>query len=89
VEPAIGYLSSTSILLRFINIGLLCVQESPTDRPTMLDVVSMIINEHAPLPTPKQPAFTRGRNATDTNSTIDSVGNCSISNLTISIMNAR
>ncbi|XP_059437581.1 uncharacterized protein LOC132170571 [Corylus avellana] len=86
MEPTIGYPSSTSILLRLINIGLLCVQESPTDRPTMLDVVSMIINEHAPLPTPKQPAFTRGRNVIDTNSTINGVGNCSISNLTISIM---
>jgi len=84
MEPTIGYPSSTSVLLRFVNIGLLCVQESPTDRPTMLSVVSMISNEHSPLPTPKQPAFTRGRNVMDTNSIINSVGN-----LTISIMEAR
>jgi hypothetical protein len=85
MEPTIGYPSSTSVLLRFINIGLLCVQESPTDRPTMLSVVSMISNEHSPLPTPKQPAFTRGRNdVMYTNSIINSVGN-----VTISIMEAR
>ncbi|GLT64143.1 hypothetical protein SLA2020_366530 [Shorea laevis] len=89
MEPTIGYPSSTSILLKFINIGLLCVQESPTNRPTMPDVVSMISNEHAPLPTPKQPAFTRGRNVIDTNSTIDSAENCSKNSVTISTMEAR
>ena len=52
MEPTIGYPSSPSVLLRFNNIGLFCVQESPTDRPTMLDEVSMISNEHAPLPHP-------------------------------------
>jgi hypothetical protein len=90
MEPTIGYPSSTSVLLRFINIGLLCVQESPTDRPTMPDVVSMISNEHAPLPTPKQPAFTRGRNVIDTNSTNDSTAeNGSNNSVTISTMEAR
>ncbi|GLT71528.1 hypothetical protein SLA2020_435400 [Shorea laevis] len=89
MEPTIGYPSSTSVLLRFINIGLLCVQESPTDRPTMSDVVSMISNEHAPLPTPKQPAFTTGRNMMDTNSSIDIAGNCSTNSVTISAMEAR
>ncbi|RVW68939.1 Cysteine-rich receptor-like protein kinase 7 [Vitis vinifera] len=35
----------THILLRYINVGLLCVQESADDRPTMSDVVSMLGNE--------------------------------------------
>ncbi|GLT71529.1 hypothetical protein SLA2020_435410 [Shorea laevis] len=64
-------------------------QKSATDRPTMPDVVSMISNEHAPLRTPKQPAFTRDRNVIDTNSTIDSAKNCSENSVTISIMEAR
>jgi hypothetical protein len=89
MEPTIGYPSSTSVLLRFINIGLLCVQERPTDRPTMPDVVSMISNEHAPLPTPKQPTFTIGRNVIDTNSTNDSVEKGSKNSVTISTMEAR
>jgi hypothetical protein len=88
MEPTIGYASFTSILLRFINIGLLCVQESPTDRPTMSDVISMISNEHAPLPTPKQPKFSTGRNM-DTNSRVDSAENCSKNSVTISAMVAR
>jgi hypothetical protein len=85
MEPTIGYASFTSILLRFINIGLLCVQESPTNRPTMSDVISMISNEHAPLPTPKQPAFSMGRNV-DTNLRVDNAENCSNNNVTISAM---
>ncbi|KAL4599912.1 hypothetical protein ACB092_11G161200 [Castanea dentata] len=89
MDPAIGYPSSTSIMLRFINIGLLCVQESPSDRPTMSNVVSWLSNEHVPLPTPKQPAFTPGRNMMDTNTSTISAVNCSINNITVSIMEAR
>jgi hypothetical protein len=89
MEPTVGYASFTSILLRLINIGLLCVQESPTDRPTMSNVISMISNEHAPLPTPKQLAFSIGRKMMDTNSKVDSVGNCSKNSVTISTMEAQ
>jgi hypothetical protein len=88
MEPVIRYPSSTCIILKFINIGLLCVQESPTDRPTMSDVISMISNEHAPLPTPKQPAFYPGRNM-DTNSRVDSAGSSSKNSVTISTIKAR
>jgi hypothetical protein len=89
INPTIGYPSSSSLPLRFINIGLLCVQESPTDRPTMPDVVSMIRNEHAPLSKPKQAAFTTGRSVMDTNPTIDIEGNCSNNSVTISTLGAR
>ncbi|KAI3684751.1 hypothetical protein L6452_33977 [Arctium lappa] len=40
-----------------IHVGLLCVQEHVTDRPTMSEVVSMLTNENMNLPDPKQPAF--------------------------------
>ncbi|XP_030930947.1 G-type lectin S-receptor-like serine/threonine-protein kinase At4g03230 [Quercus lobata] len=43
--------------LRCVNIGLLCVQEDPSDRPTMSNVVFMLGSEAATLPTPKQPAY--------------------------------
>jgi hypothetical protein len=88
IDPTKGYPSSSSIPLRFINIGLLCVQESPNDRPTMLDVVSMIGNEHAALPIPKQPAFTTDKNM-DTNFISDNGENCSKNSLTISTLEAR
>ncbi|KAG7957769.1 hypothetical protein I3843_11G192000 [Carya illinoinensis] len=38
-------MSSMSMVLRYINIALLCVQESAADRPTMSDVVAMLSNE--------------------------------------------
>ncbi|MBA0798966.1 hypothetical protein Gohar_009511 [Gossypium harknessii] len=44
-------------LLKCLNIGLLCVQEDPGDRPTMSQVVFMLGSENASLPAPKQPAF--------------------------------
>lgn len=43
--------------LKCITVGLLCVQEDPSDRPTMSNVVFMLGSETATLPTPKQPAF--------------------------------
>ncbi|KAM3733145.1 hypothetical protein ACB098_11G113600 [Castanea mollissima] len=48
-----------------------------------------IINEHVPLPTPKQPGFTPGRNMMDTNTSTMCAANCSINNITVSIMEAR
>ncbi|KAJ0052032.1 hypothetical protein Pint_02123 [Pistacia integerrima] len=44
-------------ILKCINVGLLCVQEDPNDRPTMSNVVIMLGSETATLTTPKRPAF--------------------------------
>ena len=46
----------TNEVLRCIQIGLLCVQESVTDRPTMLTIIFMLGNNSA-VPFPKRPAF--------------------------------
>ena len=43
-------------VLRCIQIGLLCVQESAIDRPTMLTIIFMLGNNSA-LPFPKRPTF--------------------------------
>ncbi|KAF8409430.1 hypothetical protein HHK36_005506 [Tetracentron sinense] len=43
-------------VLTCIHVGLLCVQESAKDRPTMPTVVFMLSNETT-LPLPKQPAY--------------------------------
>ncbi|KAM6549120.1 hypothetical protein CsatB_020796 [Cannabis sativa] len=43
--------------MRCVNVGLLCVQESSSDRPTMPNVVFMLGNETTFLSNPKQPAF--------------------------------
>ncbi|KAF5445440.1 hypothetical protein F2P56_034488 [Juglans regia] len=46
-------------LIRCIQIALLCVQETAKDRPSMLEVSSMLKNESAALTIPKKPAFSR------------------------------
>ncbi|GLT87013.1 hypothetical protein SLE2022_051170 [Rubroshorea leprosula] len=59
---------NTSEFLRCVNVGLLCVQEDPSDRPTMSNVVFMLGNEVATLPKPKQPAFVLRRSLSGTTS---------------------
>ncbi|KAL3754548.1 hypothetical protein ACJRO7_001743 [Eucalyptus globulus] len=44
-------------VLKCINVALLCVQEDPSDRPTMSNAVFMLGSESATLPVPKKPAF--------------------------------
>nr|GMD31960.1 G-type lectin S-receptor-like serine/threonine-protein kinase At4g03230 isoform X1 [Ipomoea batatas] len=57
VEPVVLNSLSRSEILKCIHIGLLCVQEDPSDRPTMTDVVIMLVTESMALPRPNQPAF--------------------------------
>ncbi|KAL5547967.1 hypothetical protein UlMin_003198 [Ulmus minor] len=57
MDPTLSDSCSMSDVIMYIQVGLLCVQESAEDRPTMSDVISMLSNEGATLPMPKQPAF--------------------------------
>ena len=52
-----GFKTKTDEVLKCINVGFLCVQEDPDDRPTMSDVVILLSSATATLPTPKRPAF--------------------------------
>ncbi|RWR88274.1 Protein kinase domain-containing protein [Cinnamomum micranthum f. kanehirae] len=42
-------------VLRFVHIGLLCIQEDATDRPTMSSVVLMLGSKSMTLPHPSEP----------------------------------
>ncbi|KAI9128048.1 hypothetical protein K1719_001041 [Acacia pycnantha] len=61
VDPQLKEACLSSEVLRCMNIGLLCVQEDPEDRPTMSDVMVLLGSESMSLPQPKQPAFSVGR----------------------------
>ncbi|KAL4308691.1 hypothetical protein GQ457_01G043830 [Hibiscus cannabinus] len=65
-------------VLRCITLGLLCVEDSPLDRPTMSDVIS-VLNGEMQLPLPKQPAFSTGRRIVETNAGDREMENYSIS----------
>ena len=58
VDPFLGNaLGSTNEMLRCIHIGLLCVQENASDRPTMASVVLMLSSFSMTLNIPSAPAF--------------------------------
>ena len=83
-------------IMRCLQIGLLCVQEDPTNRPTMSNVVFMLENEVS-IPSPKKPAFilkrksNHGDPSTSTEGANSSTteGANSLNDLTISIIDAR
>ncbi|XP_055823177.1 G-type lectin S-receptor-like serine/threonine-protein kinase At4g03230 isoform X2 [Solanum dulcamara] len=54
--------------MKCINVGLLCVQEDPGDRPTMSNVMTMLRSESTSLPKPNQPAFVSRRNVSNSSS---------------------
>ncbi|XP_024182364.1 G-type lectin S-receptor-like serine/threonine-protein kinase CES101 isoform X2 [Rosa chinensis] len=56
-DTGLGESCPITEVLRCIHVGLLCVQDHAADRPTMPDVVSMLLNQSILLPPPKQPAF--------------------------------
>jgi hypothetical protein len=53
-----------------VNIGLICVQGDPNDRPTMSTIVTMLDSETATIPTPKRPSFFSGTGLSSTTSSL-------------------
>ncbi|KAE9458951.1 hypothetical protein C3L33_09145, partial [Rhododendron williamsianum] len=79
-----------SQMLLCIHIGLLCVEESANDRPTMSDVDFMLCNETALL-SPKQPAFVMNssvQSGPDSSSTTTGAAP-SLNDVTVSSIEAR
>ncbi|KAE7995506.1 hypothetical protein FH972_000290 [Carpinus fangiana] len=56
VDPTIRP-GSTAETMRWIHIGLLCVQKNVADRPNMASVVLMLNSNSITLPAPSKPAF--------------------------------
>ncbi|CAA2979592.1 receptor-like serine threonine- kinase SD1-8 isoform X1 [Olea europaea subsp. europaea] len=57
VDPILLESCEKSEVIKCKNVGLLCVEEDPSNRPTMSNVVFMLSGEIADLPAPNQPAF--------------------------------
>ncbi|KZV21364.1 receptor-like protein kinase [Dorcoceras hygrometricum] len=57
--------STRDDILRYIHVGLLCVQDNPNDRPTMASVVLMISSITISMPVPLEPTYsmTHGYNS--------------------------
>ncbi|ONI18598.1 hypothetical protein PRUPE_3G225600 [Prunus persica] len=63
IDESVRETCSLHEALRCIQVGLLCVQEAPADRPTMSSVILMLANEATSLPPTKEPAFSTNRNS--------------------------
>ncbi|THG11893.1 hypothetical protein TEA_012557 [Camellia sinensis var. sinensis] len=75
-------------MLRSIHVGLLCVQESLEDRPSMSSIVLMLGNE-ATLPRAKQPGFFTARNVLQPSSSSSKEATTSANEITITLSSAR
>ncbi|KAJ1375461.1 Serine-threonine/tyrosine-protein kinase, catalytic domain [Sesbania bispinosa] len=87
VDSTLGQSYPPALVLRCIQIGLLCVQENAINRPSMLEVVFMLGNE-APLCSPQKPAFLFNVNQ-DLQESSTSGGACSINEVTTTTISAR
>uniref|UniRef100_F6HTL4 non-specific serine/threonine protein kinase n=2 Tax=Vitis vinifera TaxID=29760 RepID=F6HTL4_VITVI len=61
MDPLLGDSCCPDEFLRCYHIGLLCVQEDASDRPTMSSVIVMLKSESVSLRQPERPAFSVGR----------------------------
>ncbi|KAG5566212.1 hypothetical protein RHGRI_001974 [Rhododendron griersonianum] len=61
MDPSLDDTNSSCKLVRCMQIALLCVQENPVDRPSMLELSVMLKNETAAMNIPKRPAFSTRR----------------------------
>ncbi|XP_022753208.1 receptor-like serine/threonine-protein kinase SD1-8 [Durio zibethinus] len=75
--------------LRCIQLGLLCVQKFPKDRPVMSWVVSMLVNEKDELPEPKQPGFFIERSFNDGDAKSKREESLSENAVTLSVQDGR
>ncbi|MED6175774.1 hypothetical protein PIB30_081489 [Stylosanthes scabra] len=57
LDPNLHESCSQMEVIRCIQVGLLCVQENPSDRPQMAEVVSYLSNLSIELLSPHEPAF--------------------------------
>ncbi|KAH7528792.1 hypothetical protein FEM48_Zijuj05G0109900 [Ziziphus jujuba var. spinosa] len=57
LDPSLGNSYSRNEVIRCIQIGLLCVEEDPADRPTIVTVVLMLSSYSVSLALPQKPAF--------------------------------
>ena len=76
--------------MKYVQIGLLCVQERPKDRPTMSSVVLMLGSDEMTIPQPKKPGFcTAIMFSHGTDSSRNGLKSGSACMLTVTAMDAR
>lgn len=85
VDSSLGKSYPANEVLKCIQIGLLCVQELATERPTMLEAIFMLGNETS-LPSPSKPAFIFKNGSGPDSSTSKGI---SVNEVTVTMIEAR
>ena len=87
VDPSLDDTQSSCKLMRCLQIALLCVQENQNDRPSMLEISSMLkTGSTNTVTSPKKPAFSE---QSDEKKMTKSSGLISVDDATISEVVAR
>ncbi|XP_044969797.1 receptor-like serine/threonine-protein kinase SD1-8 [Hordeum vulgare subsp. vulgare] len=72
---------------RCVQVGLLCVQERPEDRPHMAAVFLMLANLSAVMPQPRHPGYCSDRGSTSTDA--DCSLSCTVNEITLTVVEGR
>ncbi|KAK3125321.1 hypothetical protein QOZ80_7BG0603330 [Eleusine coracana subsp. coracana] len=78
---------SGSEVLRCVQVGLLCVQERPEDRPHMAAVFLALGNPGAVVPQPRHPGFCSDRGSASTDGEWSTT--CTVNDLTVTMVQGR
>ncbi|XAR66790.1 Non-specific serine/threonine protein kinase, partial [Bertholletia excelsa] len=89
MDPLLDDSSSPCKLTRCMQVALLCVQEKWEERPSMLEVYSLLNSEMGVVPTPKRPAFSLKKDEDEFDNSIMEEGICSINMATVSQLSPR
>ncbi|KAG8640691.1 G-type lectin S-receptor-like serine/threonine-protein kinase At4g03230 isoform X1 [Manihot esculenta] len=89
LDPILRKTCNANELFKCLNVGLLCVQEDPFDRPTMSSVLLMLGSENTSIPGPKQPAFVVRRCPSSRASSSGKPETCSNNQLTVTLEDGR
>ena len=87
IDPSVFEPSIEMEILRYVHVGLLCVQELEKDRPNVSAILSMLNSEISDLPCPKLPAFTRTLASLESEFSRHSAH--SVNNCTVTVIEAR
>ena len=77
-----------SEVVKCIQVGLLCVQRRPEDRPTMSSVLWALDSESAMLSQPEQPGFYTERSTIETQLPLDAKQS-TVNEVSLSVLSGR
>lgn len=89
VDPSIRESCGQAEVVRCIQVGMLCVQDSAVHRPTMASVVLMLESDIPSVPLPRQPTFSSVRASTDTDIFLEAQEVGSSNDMTVTMISGR